>query len=530
MLRHLYCCALRLHPSGFRQRFGEEMLSIFDHAQGRFAAFRLLLDAAGSLSRQWLLRPEFWSEIGPVPTREPVPDGIPTFSTLDGFRPRPSAVIDGVVLSLTLFCLTCFAIRYSWIRVLNVHIPEVQFEPSQWVPPSSGVGASSGKRSASPIEETNMSEATPTVARPPLSKGPVAAANAIEDTHLIAKSSEKVNSKSVASKFKQATATAPTTTIAKVGAAAEALLPATDATLDATERQRVIDGAIRSLRQYYVYPAIARKMAESLRRHEKSGDDDETLNGGAFADALTTQLREVSHDRHVMVIYNQEVSPDRAGPTPEAIARYKREMAQTNCTFEKVAILAHNVGYVKFNSFPDLSICQPTAAAAMASLNQSAAIIFDLRDNHGGTPAMVAFMASYLFDHPQHLDDLYNRSEKSTLQSWTLSPVVGNQLADKPAFVLISAETFSGAEEFSYDLKMMKRATLVGERTAGGAHMVRRHRIDDHFSIGVPDTRLINPISKSNWEGTGVSPDVNVKAADALATAEKLALGRLQKK
>lgn len=528
MLRYLYRCALRLHPPGFRQRFGEEMLSIFDDAEGRLAAFCLLVDAVASLNRQWLLRPEFWSEMHPVQASEPVADGIPSFSTLEGFRPRPSAVIDGVVLSITLFCLTCFAIRYSWIHVLNVHIPEIQFEPSQWVPSSSGVAASSGERPA--FEKTNPPMAAPSAARPPLANPPVAAAKAIEDTRLVSKPLESATSKSVTLKSKPASATRPAPTFAKAGTGSEAFPYATDGTLDLAERQHVIDGAIKHLRQYYVYPTIAWRMAESLRRHQKSGDDDETLDGGAFADLLTTQLREVSHDRHVMVLYSEEITPERAGPTPEAINRYQREMAQSNCTFEKVAILEHNVGYIKFNSFPDLSICQPTAAAAMASLNDSDAIIFDLRDNHGGVPAMVAFMASYLFDHPQHLDDLYNRSEKSTLQSWTLSPVIGNKLADKPAFVLISADTFSGAEEFSYDLKMMRRATLVGETTAGGAHMVRRHRIDDHFSIGVPDTRPINPISKSNWEGTGVTPDVKVKAADALPIAESLAEKMSQKK
>jgi len=521
MLRHLYRCALCLHPSGFRKRFGEEMLSIFDDAEGKLAAFHLLVDAVVSLNRQWLLRPEFWSEIAPLQSREPLADGIPSFSTLDGFRPRPSAVIDGVVLSITLFCLTCFAIRYSWIHVLNVHIPEIQFESSQWVPSGSSVTTSSGERPA--FEKTNSPMATPSEARPPLSNQPVAAAKAIDNTTLLSKPSESATSKSVTPKSKPAPVTRPATTLTKTEIGIERQFSATNATLDAAERQRVIDGAIKNLRQYYVYPTIARKMAESLRKHQINHDDDETLDGGTFSDLLTSQLRAVSHDRHVMVLYSEEVTPERAGPTPEAIARYQREMQQSNCTFEKVAILEHNVGYIKFNSFPDLSICQPTAAAAMASLNESDAIIFDLRDNRGGTPAMVAFMASYLFDHPQHLDDLYNRSEKSTLQSWTLSPVIGNKLADKPAFVLISADTFSGAEEFSYDLKMMKRATLVGETTAGGAHMVRRHRIDDHFSIGVPDTRPINPISKSNWERTGVTPDVEVKAADALATAEKLA-------
>jgi len=132
-------------------------------------------------------------------------------------------------------------------------------------------------------------------------------------------------------------------------------------------------------------------------------------------------------------------------------------------------------------------------------------------------------VASYLFDHPTHLEDLYNRSENSTLQSWTLSPIEGNQLANKPVFVLTSADTFSGGEEFAYDLKVLKRATVVGETTAGAAHMVRQRRIDGHFNIRVPDTRPINPISKTNWERTGVTPDVRVSAAEALATAERMA-------
>ncbi len=156
------------------------------------------------------------------------------------------------------------------------------------------------------------------------------------------------------------------------------------------------------------------------------------------------------------------------------------------------------------------------------------AIIFDLRDNHGGDPNMVAFIASYLFDRPTHLNDLYNRRENSTQQYWTLADVPGKRLADKPAYVLTSTETFSGAEEFSYDLKNLKRATLVGEPTGGGAHLVGGHRIDDHFMIGVPFARAINPVSKTDWEGKGVEPDVKVKAADALAKAQALADSKLQ--
>jgi len=198
-----------------------------------------------------------------------------------------------------------------------------------------------------------------------------------------------------------------------------------------------------------------------------------------------------------------------------------------NCTFKKVEILPHNIGYLKLTAFPDPSICRATATAAMASLNHADAIIFDLRDNRGGYSSMVSLLAAYLFDHPEYM---YDPRVTPTSESWTLWPVAGNKLADKPAFVLTSASTISAAEQFCYDLKMLKRVTLVGETTRGSAHAGVFHRIDDHFGMGIPVVLAVNPFSSSDWEGTGVEPDVKVKAAQALETAQKLAESKLQMK
>ncbi len=140
----------------------------------------------------------------------------------------------------------------------------------------------------------------------------------------------------------------------------------------------------------------------------------------------------------------------------------------------------------------------------------------------GAIPEMVSLIASYLFDEPTHLNDLYNRKENATTQYWTLPYVPGKRLS-VPAFVLTSHETFSGAEEFTYDLKELKRATIVGETTGGGAHPTDIIRVNEHFLMAMPVERPINPVSKTDWEGKGVTPDVPVKADDALATAEKLA-------
>jgi C-terminal processing protease CtpA/Prc len=230
---------------------------------------------------------------------------------------------------------------------------------------------------------------------------------------------------------------------------------------------------------------------------------------------------------HLEVVYSQNPLPrPSTGPNPERMEAYRRILEANNCTFEKAQVLPHNIGYLKLNSFPEPSICGATAKSAMATLNHADAIIFDLRENRGGYPSMVMLIAAYLFDHPEYM----YRPGETTERCWTQSPVPGNRLADKPVYVLTSARTFSGAEHFSYDLKMLKRATLVGERTGGATDVGVFHRIDDHFGIGIRETRAINPYSEADWAVTGVEPDVKVKAADALIKAEELAQTKLQKK
>jgi hypothetical protein len=300
--------------------------------------------------------------------------------------------------------------------------------------------------------------------------------------------------------------------------------------IDGATRARVIDSAIAQLNEFYVFPDVAKQMEQAVRERQKRGEYDSITDGDAFASKLTDDFREVSHDKHLSVNYSPAKVPERPEqdkPSPEAVAQYHKQMARMNCGFEKVEQLSGNIGYVKFNMFADPDVCGPTAVAAMNFLANVDAIIFDLRENGGGDPKMIAFISTYLFDEPTHLNDLWERKGDITHQYWTLPYVPGKLLADTPAFVLTSKQTFSGAEEFSYNLKNLKRATLVGETTGGGAHPVSGHRIDEHFMIGVPFARAINPISKTNWEGTGVEPDVKVPATDALTTAEKLAKEKL---
>jgi hypothetical protein len=303
--------------------------------------------------------------------------------------------------------------------------------------------------------------------------------------------------------------------------------------LDAAARQRVLDGIESNLKESYVYPDTAKKMNDDLHDRQKRGEFDAVTDGDVFAALLTKDLQAVSHDKHLHVNYSPyKLPPDNNNdePSPEEKEMRRKQAERANCGFVKAEILSGNIGYLKFNFFANPEFCAPTAIAAMNFLSHVNAIIFDLRDNGGGDPDMIALISTYLFKRPTHLNDLYNRKEDKTTQHWTLPYVPGNRLPDAPAFVLTSKMTFSGAEEFSYNLKNLKRATIVGETTGGGAHPVSGHRIDDHFTIGVPFARAVNPVSKTNWEGTGVTPDVSATSSEALNVAEKLATAKIQSK
>ena len=295
--------------------------------------------------------------------------------------------------------------------------------------------------------------------------------------------------------------------------------------IDAPTRAKVIDGAVAALNDTYVFPETAKKMEEAVRTHQQKGDYDAISDGDDFAKRLTDDFQAISHDKHLRVMFNPAALPDfdNQKPDPKRDAEERKEMERVNCGFKKAEILEGNIGYLKFDFFADPGVCGPTVVAAMNFLANVDAVIFDLRENGGGDPKMVAFVSSYLFAERTHLNDLWTRKGDVTEQYWTDPYVPGKRLDGKPAFVLTSKNTFSGGEEFTNNLKVLKRATIVGETSGGGAHPVRGHRITEHFGIGVPFARAINPVNHTNWEGTGVEPDVKVAAADALSTAEKLA-------
>lgn len=283
--------------------------------------------------------------------------------------------------------------------------------------------------------------------------------------------------------------------------------------VDDVQRTRVLDGAAKLLEEFYVFPEIAHKVSRELEAQRKRGLYRNIADGEIFAIRLTDDLVAASGDKHIAVDFFADAPPAKA---PDS------HRHEENCGFAKTEQYSPNIGYLKLDSFDDPEPCAATAITTMKLLGGSEALIVDLRDNRGGAPHMAVLISSYLFDEPTHLDDIYDRGQNATEQLWT-DPLPSRALVGKPIFVLTSHRTFSAGEQFSYDLKVLKRATLIGETTGGGAHTAAPHRIDDHFFIRVPFGRYINPITKKDWEGTGVEPDVKVPAAEALEVAKKLA-------
>jgi hypothetical protein len=293
---------------------------------------------------------------------------------------------------------------------------------------------------------------------------------------------------------------------------------------DAATRARVIDGAILNLNEFYVSPETAKKMGDAVRTRQKKGEYDSVDDGDAFAKMLTDNFQEVSHDKHLRVDFSPARIPERpAGPPDaDAVAQYRKDMEKMNCGFDKVEILSGNVGYLKFDMFADPEICGPTAVAAMNFLANVDAIIFDLRENGGGDPKMIALVSSYLFAQTTHLNDLWERKSDTTSQYWTLT---ARKAPGRETGVRLDLQA---------DVLWRRGVQLQPQKLATRHHRwrdhrrrrssVSGHRIDDHFMIGVPFAKAINPISKTNWEGTGVEPDVKVNAVDALTAAQKLVM------
>jgi hypothetical protein len=325
--------------------------------------------------------------------------------------------------------------------------------------------------------------------------------------------------------------------------------------------REIVQTAMAILRSRYVFPDRAAEAAASIEASLAAGEYDD-LDEQELAERLTTQLYAVCADKHLRVRAHAEprrpppaagddvradpgrvdphrvdphrvdphrVDPHRVDPHRVDPHRARQEMQNIgrldNFGIHRVERLEGNVGYIDLHRVALPQNAGASIAAAMELVSGTFALIIDLRRNGGGSPDGVVFWCSYLFDGPgTHLNDIYEAETGETRQFWSVSYVPGTRYLDKPVYLLTSHDTFSGGEDFCYTLQALDRAELIGETTGGGAHPTGMRPLSPTMAIAVPFARSVNPVTGTNWEGTGVVPDVSVPAEEAYDVAYAMAL------
>jgi Peptidase family S41/N-terminal domain of Peptidase_S41 in eukaryotic IRBP len=305
----------------------------------------------------------------------------------------------------------------------------------------------------------------------------------------------------------------------------------TSAPLSARE---IVETTLGLLRASYVFPDRAEQAATAIEARLAAGEYDD-LDEAALTERLTAQLDEICADKHLRVRTMPPRSArsrrDRPGPGrparehPGAPGAPDRPGHPLNYGIFRVERLGGNVGYIDLHAVAPPEEAGPAITAAMELVKGTYALIIDLRQNHGGSPHGVAFWCSYLFpDADTHLGDIYRADTGETTQFWSLAYVPGTRYLDRPVYLLTSHETFSGGEDLCYTLQAQGRAEVIGETTGGGAHPTRTIPISETVAVSVPFARSVNPVTGTNWQGTGVVPDTAAPAAEAYDVAYGRAL------
>lgn len=312
------------------------------------------------------------------------------------------------------------------------------------------------------------------------------------------------------------------------------IMPGTKLAVDGAMRQEAVDTLAAKLNAHYIFPDKARQIGAVLQQRRNEGRYDGITDGEQLAKQLTDDLQSVAHDLHTEALFSpRPVPPDETdGPPGDTQAGWEH---RTNFVMrrilyymagrrvEKVDRLSHNIGYLKLTGFPPDFMMADKYAAAMNALADTDGLIVDLRENGGGDSKSVALLISYFVDQRTHLSDVWDRTSGVTRQEWTVDRLDGKRYGGKkPVLILTGPDTMSAGEMFAYTMQAMKRATVIGKPTWGGANPSRPYRLGDHFFAMISSRRIVNPITQGNWEGNGVIPDIAAAPDSALAMATEL--------
>jgi hypothetical protein len=288
--------------------------------------------------------------------------------------------------------------------------------------------------------------------------------------------------------------------------------------LDADSRRDIVAQLGTALRDRYIFPDVGEQAANRIAASLVAGDYDTLTDPAAFAARLSADLTAIAHDKHMHVV-SMSAPPARPPSAKAAMG----PMPQGEAGVVRADRLGGGIGYIEVVGFPAPETFKAPLDRAMAGLKGSRALIIDIRRNGGGQPSGVAYLVSYLVapGHPVEINDIVSRVAKSkefTRERFRSQPTPFS-FSGIPIYVLTSQATFSGGEEFAYDVQSLKLGSLIGEVTGGGANPVGPVPIGHDMVAMIPFGRAESPVTGTNWEGRGVQPDMVVPASDALGVA-----------
>jgi hypothetical protein len=292
------------------------------------------------------------------------------------------------------------------------------------------------------------------------------------------------------------------------------------AELSFKEKEKILHELKSKITQQYVLTENISKVIETLTKLQTSSEFKQANTHKALAKVLATTIR--AYDGHFSVLWSE---PSAGKVQSKDYEGWFPQLSRKNSGFTKVEILKGNVGYIDFWGFDHLNqSAKAKAKAVMTFVEDTDAVIFDLRKNGGGSAVMIQYISSHFFQNKTHLNSFYNRKTGELTDFWTFDDIEGKKRPNVPLYILTSDYTFSAAEEFAYNFQNLKRATVIGESTGGGANPIYLFDLGNGFRASIPISKAVNPISKTNWEGVGVQPDIVIDADKSFDLAYQMAL------
>lgn len=295
------------------------------------------------------------------------------------------------------------------------------------------------------------------------------------------------------------------------------------AALSLQKKKAIVESLSKELNDRYIFPETAKKTTVVLLNNLQTGVYENISDPLEFTDTLTAQIQRISADKHLRVRYRSPRNtpppgmhpmPDRQPRQPPTHRPGPRDINEPSMINYK--IIENNIAYLQLDEFTEGAAFNKSINDAFKAFQKTDALIIDLRNNHGGAPKSVQYVAGYFFNEPMELSSIIKRIDGKLQEDRFVTSVAAPAYLNKPVYILTSAKTFSAGEHFAYDMQSLKRAEIVGEITGGGANPGQEFPLSDNFYAFIPTGRSHSYITKTNWEGVGVQPDIFVDATSAL--------------